>query len=367
LAHDIFHCSLVLISKEITLIKKKLSKCLLVGSLLLSAASLVHAADPVTVRVGISSASSDVGFYIADKKGYFKQEGLDVKFTPFDSAAKMVAPLGAGQLDVGGGSPSAGLYNAVARGIDIKIVADKGSTPPGYGFQPLLVRKDLIDSGRYKSLKDLKGMKIAGSAPGSASTSTLNEALKKAGLKYSDVERVFLGFPQHVVALQNKAVDAAMTTEPSATKAVQSGAAVRIMGDDEIYPNHQLAVVLYSGTFAKANPDAAKRFMHAYLRGVRDYNDALKDGKIAGPNADEVIAILTQYTNIKDPAVYRAITPNGTNPNGKVHEPSLKNDLQFFKDDGLIQGKVAVEQVLDNSYVEAALKDLGPYKPKARK
>src|SRR5438045_6892285 len=234
-----------------------------VGALLSSALS---AADLVNVRVGIVNASSDVGFFIADKKGYFREEGISVSFTEFDSGARMVAPLGTGQLDVGAGSVSAGLYNAVARGIDIKIVADKGSTPPGYGFQPLLVRKDLVDSGRYKALKDLKGMKIAGSGPGSASTSTLNEALKQGGLKYADVERVFMGFPQHVVALQNKAVDAAMPTEPSATRAVESGAAVRIMGDDQIYPYHQLAVVLYGGAFMKEKPQVARKFMRAYLR-----------------------------------------------------------------------------------------------------
>ena len=346
---------------------KKLMQGIIAAVAMTAAAFVAHAADPIPLRVGITSASSDIAFYIADKKGYFKQEGLIVTFTPFDSAAKMVAPLGAGHLDVGGGSPSAGLYNAVDRGIDIKIVADKGSTPPGYGFQPLLVRKDLVDSGRFKTLKDLKGMKIAGSAPGSASTSTLNEALKTAGLKTSDVERVFMAFPQHVLALQNKAVDAAMTTEPSATKAVQSGAAARVMGDDVIYPNHQLAVVLYSGAFIKANPDAAKRFMRAYLRAVRDYNDGLKDGKIAGPNANEVLAILTEYTNIKDPAIYRSISPQGTNPDGKVHEPSLKNDLQFFKDEGQVTGKVTLEQVLDTSFVEAALKELGPYKAKTTK
>ena len=332
------------------------------GLLLALGSVAAMAAEPVVVRVGLANASSDVGFFIADKKGYFKQEGLNVSFLAFDSGAKMVAPLGNGQLEVGAGSPSAGLYNAVARGIDIKIVADKGSTPPGYGYQPLLVRKDLVDSGRYKTLKDLKGMKIAGSATGSASTSTLNEALKKAGLKYGDVERVFLGFPQHVMALQNKAVDAAMTTEPSATKAVQSGAAVRVMGDDVIYPNHQLAVVLYSSVFIKDNPEAAKGFMRAYLRAVREYNDALKDGKIAGPNAAEVIAILTEYTNVKDPAVYRTITPQGCNPDGAVHEASLKNDLAFYKMEGHIKGDVTVEQALENSFVEAALKTLGPYK-----
>jgi NitT/TauT family transport system substrate-binding protein len=156
-----------------------------------------------------------------------------------------------------------------------------------------------------------------------------------------------------------------MTTEPSATRAIQSGAAVRVMGDDEIYPNHQLAVVLYSGNFIKSSPDAGKRFMRAYLRGVRDYNDALKDGKIAGPNADEVIAILVESTEIKDAAVFRAINAQGTNPNGRVHEPSLRNDLRFYIDEGLIQGKVTLEQTLDNSFVEAALKDLGEYRPRA--
>ncbi|MDP3673379.1 MAG: ABC transporter substrate-binding protein [Telluria sp.] len=321
-----------------------------------------NGAEPIEIRVGIVNASSDVGFFIADTRGYFRDEGLSVSFTQFDSAAKMVVPLSAGHLDVGGGSPSVGLYNGLARGFVIKIVADKGSTPPGHGFQPLLVRKDLVDSGRYKQLKDLKGMKIAGSAPGSASTSTFNEILKKAGLGASDVERVHMGFPQHVLALQNKAIDAALTTEPSATRAVQSGAAVKVIGDDEVYPNHQLAVVLYSGEFAKSKPEAAQRFMRAYLRGVRDYNDVLRGGRIAGPGGDAVIAILTAHTGIKDAAVYRAITSHGSNPDGRVNEASLRKDLQFFKDEGLIQGNVNVEQALDNSFVDAALRTLGPYR-----
>lgn len=322
-----------------------------------------NAADLTMVRIGIANASSDVAFFIADKKGYFRQEGIDAKFIAFDSGAKMVAPLGAGQLDVAGGSPSAGLYNAVARGIGIKIVADKGSTPPGYGYQPLLVRTDLVKSGKYKTLADLKGMKVAGSATGSASTSTMNEALKKAGLKSSDVERIYLGFPQHVMALQNKAVDAALTTEPSATEAVRRGAAVRVMGDDQIYPNHELAVVLYSTGFIKAHPDTAKAFMRAYIRAARDYNNALANGKIAGPNANDVIAILTEYTPIKDASVYREIVPQGTNPDGKLNLASLNNDLHFFQSEGVIKGDVTVAQVVDTSFADAAVKDLGPYKP----
>jgi len=316
------------------------------------------------VRVGTTNSSSDAPLFIAAAKGYFKAEGIDVEFTSFDSAAKMIAPLGTGQLEVGAGSPAAGFYNAVARGLDVRMVADKGSMPPGYGYLPLLVRKDLVDSGKVKSIADLKGMKFALPAQGTTTDSTLNEALKKGGLKWTDAEVVYMGFPQHVVAFQNKAIDASVTTEPSATRSEQLGVAVRYMPGDVVYPNQQVAVILYGGKFIKEQPEIGRKFMKAYIRAVRDYNDALSNVKLAGANAAEIIKILTESTNIKDPKVYASITPNGCNPDGKVNEESLRKDLQFFKDRNLIEGNVTVDQVIDHSFVAAALKELGPYKPK---
>jgi len=126
--------------------------------LVLSCAVLAGAdtAAAQAITVGATSSTSDAPIYIAEKKGYFAAEGLDVKVSNFRSAADMVAPLGAGQIEAGAGSASAGLYNAVARGIRIRIVADKASSPPGYGGTKILVRKDHIESGRYKELKDLK-------------------------------------------------------------------------------------------------------------------------------------------------------------------------------------------------------------------
>jgi NitT/TauT family transport system substrate-binding protein len=103
-----------------------------------------------SITVGATSSTSDAPIYIADQLGYFRAEGLDVKVVNFRSAADMVAPLGAGQIEAGAGSASAGLYNAVARGIRIKIVADKASSPPGYGGTKILVRKDHVESGRYR-------------------------------------------------------------------------------------------------------------------------------------------------------------------------------------------------------------------------
>ena len=123
-----------------------------------SAPSDMAAAQAITV--GATSSTSDAPIFIADKKGYFREEGLDVKVVNFRSAADMVAPLGAGQIEAGAGSASAGLYNAVARGIRIKIVADKASSPPGYGGTKILVRKDHVDSGRYKIAQRPQGHEV---------------------------------------------------------------------------------------------------------------------------------------------------------------------------------------------------------------
>lgn len=336
-----------------------LARAGLIGALaLILGGSSLAQAEPETVNVGIIQAVSDAALYIADKKGYFDHEGIKVKFVVLKD---MIPSLATGQIDVAGISTSASLYNAAARGIDLKIVADKGSTPPGFGFQPILVRKDLITSGKVKSFADFKGLRVAGFNNGSASMSTLSDALAKGGLKLSDVNVVYMAFPQHVLALTNGAVDASITTEPSASAAIKRGVAVRFASDASIYPNHQLAVLLYSGEFIKKRADVARRFMRAYVRGARDYNDALKDGKLAGANAAGVIAILTEYTAIKDPEVHKESTPAGINPNGGVYVDSLKKDLAFFKSQGLISGKVSVEQVLDTSFAEAAVKDLGPY------
>ncbi len=317
------------------------------------------------LRVGVVGVASDVGVYIAQERGYFKQEGLDVEFIPFKSASDMVAPLGAGQLDAGGGTVAAGLYNAVSRDISVRIVADKGSVKPGYAFSGLMVRKDLVDSGRYKSYKDLKGMKVAIGAEGTSTAAALNAALKLGGLQYKDVDIVDLGFPQHMAAYANKGIDASITNEPTMTRLIDAGLAVRVAGNDTLYPNQQTSVLLYSETLVKDKPDVGLRFMRAYVRAVRDYNDVLNGGHIAGPGSDAIIAILTKYTAVKDGDIYRKMSPPATDPNGKVNVASLERDLAFFRSQGLISNpKITAASLMDTSILAKAVQQLGPYKKK---
>jgi NitT/TauT family transport system substrate-binding protein len=157
-----------------------------------------------------------------------------------------------------------------------------------------------------------------------------------------------------------------MATEPHGTLSIRNGSAVAIVGDDELVPGHQIANLLYSEDFATKRPDVARRFMKAYLRGVRFYNGALKDGHIAGANADDVIAILTESTRIKNPETFRIIIANGCDPNGYINVPSLKLDFDNYRNAGLIKGEVALEQIVDRSFLDAALRELGPYKPERK-
>lgn len=314
------------------------------------------------VKIGSPLVISDAPMFIADVKGYAKDQGIRLTMIDMQTGPHMIAPLGTGQIDIAAAATSAGLYNADARGIGLKIVADKGSNLPGYSYVSLLIRKELVDSGKFKTMKDLKGLRIAEPGKGGSTGSTVNQALKSAGLTYDDCSHPLLPFPEMLTGLEKGAIDGAIVPEPFLTFGEEKGFGVRFPSDS-FYPRQTIAVVLYGDQFIKKRTEVAHRFMAAYLKGVRFYNGAIKDGHFGGPNAEEAINILAQKTRYKDKALYKKVVPNGCDPDGKVDKPSLDTDLQFWREQKFVEGKVGVEDVLDNSWVEAALKTVGPYKP----
>jgi NitT/TauT family transport system substrate-binding protein len=340
---------------------KAFMSCLLTMSLCAAGAAM---GEPLRVTVGITNALADVGFFIADKRGYFAEQNIKVSFVSFDAAARMIAPFASGDLDVGGGGVAAGLFNAVNRGVGMRIVADKSTSAPGLSTAALEVRKDLATAGLYRGPSDLKGRKIAVPAPGTGTSTSLNQFFTRHGFGLRDVDLAYMSFPQMVQALQNKAVDGAFLTEPGLTKALTDGAAELVAADDQMFPNHQIAVTLFSERFIKTDRKVAVGFMKAMLKGARDYNDAVKDGRLAGSGAEDIIAILTEYSAIKDPAVYRAIRVHSCDPDGGINLDSLAVDLAFFRAEGLIEGPVTLASAIDASLAQEALRELGPYRHK---
>jgi NitT/TauT family transport system substrate-binding protein len=299
------------------------------------------------VTLGMVNTISDAGFFVAEAKGYFRAAGIEVKFLPFASASTMIPALASGELDVGSGAVSAGHYNANERQIPLKIVADKASNTADYSFQSIVVRSALIESGKFKSFADLKGMKFAIPAPASVGEqSILNEALKLGGLGWNDCERAFLGINEQVAAFKNSGLDVSITSEPLISIMAKQGLTRRFATVGSFYPNQQAAVVCYGAQFATKRPEIGKRMMKAYLQGVRDYNDA-------------------RYSVTKDRDLIRSVIPAALHPDGTVNADGLAKDLAFIKTLGLVKSNVSVADVIDMSFAQAAVAELGPYR-KAR-
>ena len=317
------------------------------------------AKELLDVPIGISPVMSSAAMFIAKERGYFKEQGINPIINPFKaSGAKMVPFLATGQLMVAGGNVNAGMYNAIANDIPIKIVTDKGTVTPDHGYLALIVRKDHVDSGRYKSFKDLKGMRMAVTAKGVSQQIVTEMYLKKVGLSLKDIELKFLGYSDINIALANKSIDASIQIEPLVAAAIDKGIAVRVAGDDEIYPNQQSAVIYYSPIFMEKYPEQAKGFMVAYVKGLRDYNDAFEKNK----GKDKIIKILTKHTKIKDAAIYGKVVPVGLSPDGMVNVLSLKQDAQWYHEKGYVKKLPDVDKIVDLSYARHAVKVLGPYK-----
>ena len=189
------------------------------------------------------------------------------------------------------------------------------------------------------------------------------KVLQKAGLEISDIDEVSMSFPQQVQALESGAIDIAMPPDPATTIAITRGIAVSILNGWDVYPVHQVAVTLYSGKWANDNPDAARRFMRAFLKGVRYHNDSLNEkGEFSGAKGDEVVNILTEYGPFKDPKIYRSFILAYCDPNGELHMESLQEDIAIFQKLKLLEKPVDINKVVDRTYLDWALKELGPYK-----
>jgi len=327
--------------------------CLLVASLESQAEKLQD------VPIGITPAMSTAGLFIAYENGYFKEQGINLimKHVP-RAGAQMIPFLATGQLMVGCGNLNAGLYNAIASDIPLKVVADKGTVTPNHGYLALIVRKQHVESGRYKNLNDLKGMTVGLTARGVSQEIVYEKYLHKAGLSLDDVRFVNLSWGDMNIALSNGAIDATIQVEPLVAKAVEQNIAVRVMGDDQVYPDQQSAVIMYSPVFIEKHPMLANKFMLAYVKGMRDYNDAFE--KNIGKEA--VIKILMKHTKVKDRATYDNVAPVGLSPDAMLNVAAMKDDAQWLFQKGYVKQRPDIDAIADLRFVRFAVSQLGQYK-----
>lgn len=313
---------------------------------------------PVTVKVGMLQILSAINMYTAVEKGFFKAQGLNVDFSIVSTGAQLIPPLSTGELQVGAGATSAGFFNAIQRGLPIKIVADwnSGKTPSTLIF---VARKDLVDSGTIKDYADLKGKTVSINASGNYSDIVLDQILKKGGLTLKDINLQIVPFDQVPIAMANKSIDVGLTNEPYVTVGIQQGTLLRWKDVNDLEPGREYSNIFYSPQFARDNPEAAKRWALAYLQGVRYYQTALKTpaGKA------EMINLLNKYIAPQSQSFYDQMVFPYSNPDGYVNDKSVTSDLDWYVTTGQVKDKPDLKTVIDHSFMEYAVSKLGKFQP----
>jgi NitT/TauT family transport system substrate-binding protein len=319
---------------------------------------------PTVVKVGSQNVAGNAALYIAQDRGYFKQQGLDVQYVDVGLTEQMIPPLATGQVDAILVGIQSGVLNAIARDVNIKIVGDSGeiSPDPKNGFSSAFafaISKQSAESGKIKTFADLKG-KVYGTTGSGGTTAliALERGLQSAGLTLNDITTKQMTFADLPAAVGNGSVDFGLAVEPFAAQGEAKGLWVRWKNGADLYPGGQVAALYYGPHMAQLGSDVGTRFMVAYTRGIRDYYEAF------GPQKKDraaIVTILTRNTAVKDPALYDKMTWNYMNPDCSIQMQTFRNDLDWYASHGFAQ-KLEFDRVVDDSYCQAAVKELGPYR-----
>jgi len=316
---------------------------LLVCLVLIPASPSAGAPGTVTLKVAFTPLSSWGPLFIADTEGFFSREGIKVEWVTFAGAADTVAILAQGGLDVAAGAASAGFFNAVAGGVRVRIVADKGHVEPGFREIALVVRKGLKGDAA-PTLMDLKGRKVAVNTIGSVVHYLLARSLARVGLGLKDVEIVRMPFPSMVAALQQGGIDGAVLAEPFVTQVVEMGVGTILLTAGSVAPDEPIAFIFYGPHLLERAPDLGRRFMVAYLRGTRQYAE--------GPT-ERNIRIIANYTKIEIDVVRKA----GWFPisaDGRVNIDKIRRFQDWLYDQELIGVRLPLTSLVDLSFIEYA-------------
>ena len=304
--------------------------------------------EPISLKVALLPFLSFAPFFIAIQEGYFAEQGLEIEFIRFKTDGEHLVPLSQGMIDVAGGAVTAGFFNAVARGMNLQIVADKGHVRKGGGYTGMLVQKDLWEKGELVTLADLEGRKVALGNVGGSSQYNLELVLKSIGMKLEDIETVYMGLPDMVEALKRGAIDAAVTGEPLLTRAEELGAGVRFKPFQQALPTRQIGVVYFGPNLLEKRPDIGKKFMLVYLKAVRIYNQGKTSRNL------EVIA---KYTKLDQQVLKKCIWPS-INSDGHVLMGRIMDMQDWLYEKGFVDNKVKPEEMIDTSFIDWANEEL---------
>lgn len=308
-------------------------------------------ADAEQVTIGMVPVLIYGPVLLAHEKGYFQDQGIDSELVSLAGGADMVTLTASGEFDIGIGGAGPAFFNAIERGIDLKIIAPLHFERPPQAT-PLMVSKERFENGELTSVTDLEGKKVAVNARG-ATEYWLDQALRTEGLTIEDIDLQELPFSDVPAALESGSLDASMLSEPLATQAERNGIAVRLA--DDFIADFQPTFVYVNPDFAAEHPDLVTSFLVAYLNGCRDLSRDDWD-------TEENLKLLERQTGV-DQDLIKDSARTYCEPNGEIQVDDLATLQDFFGERGLLEydDSLDVESIIDRTYLEQALDEIGQF------
>lgn len=312
-----------------------------------------QAADKVTL--GALRFTSHAASFVAFERGYFEDAGLDVEFKFFQAAQPMAVAIASGDVDFGVTAISGGLIGLADKGA-VKVIGGALHEEQGIDGQMILVSNKAYEEG-VTSPDKLKGRSFGITQPGSSFHYMAHKIAEKEGFTLADMQVKPLQKVGAVIgALKSGQIDA-WSIVPHIGKALAGAGAVKHIGMVADYiPDYQVTTVFTSTKNAEENKGLTKRFLASLSKGAADFNAALVDKTEGEDGAEEMVALIHKYVYADQPIEKAGKSiRNGAmrlNADAKLDLTSVKDQLDWFKAEGLAPEGITIEKLVDTSFVE---------------
>lgn len=275
---------------------------------------------------------SDLFTVVAEKKGFYKEEGFEVDKQVIGSDIAVKAVI-AGEIEYTRAIGS--VLRAATQGLAVKGILAAQTRPPQL----------LVSRPEFKTVQELKGKTI-----GIDSQQGTTHVLLKAIVKYygmdpeKDIVAVALtDNPTRLKAVQGGAVQAAMLDLAIAIKAESEG--LRILANAGDITERIMGGLATSDKRIKENPDQVLRFVRAHVKALKYIKDAKNRDDIIKIMMDELKLTLQESTKTYDIGI------KGFSDDGDISEAVVKLDIDDAKTLAKITNEVPVSQAFDYSFV----------------
>lgn len=304
------------------------------------------------IRVGALRFTSHSGSFIAVERGYFADAGLDAELVFFQAAQPMAVAIASGDIDYAVTAISGGLISLAQKGA-IKVIGGALAEEEGIDGQQILVSDAAFKAGIDHPSK-LDGKSYGVTQTGSSFHYVGSQIAKAEGieLSYKPLQKV----GAVIGALKSGQIDA-WNIVPHIAKPLAGSGAVHIIGAVQDYiPNYQTTTVFTSAKNAADERAMTESFLAGFSRGVDDYAAAMIDKTGGEAGVNEMVDLIHKYVYTDRPREKAAPSIiNGTmrlNKNAALNIASVRDQLDWFKSEGLVDSSVSMDMLVDPSYVE---------------